>query len=122
MILEFGVYLIAAHYRAERGSADAHVILPHWAALVHGVEGGDTTDIGGSKVQDLRTGLNAGRGYPAFDALHEMQHRQQCGTSLRIPRRDRTHFLQRRLGDLGFRDAVVEAGLVEVRDEVPVPD
>src|SRR6188472_454928 len=122
MILKPRVHLVAAHDRAESGSTDADVVLPHWTALVHGVEGGGTADIGCRQTQDLRACLNAGRRYPALDALHQMQHGQQCGTGLRIPRSYRTHLFQRRLGDLGVRDAVVQAWLVEMRDEMSVSD
>src|SRR5512133_765336 len=122
MILQSGINLVAAHDRAECGGADADVVLPHWTTFVHGVEGGDTADIGRSQTQDHRACLNAGRRYPALDALHQMQHGQQCGTSLRIPRSYGTHLLQRRLSDLGLGDAVVQARLVKMRDEMSVPD
>src|SRR3954452_6801853 len=122
MILKSGVHLVPAHDRAQCGGAYSDVVLPHWAALVHGVERGYPTDIGCGETQDLSTCLDSGRRYPALDTLRQMQHGQQRRPGLRIPRSNGAHLLHRRLGDLGLGDAVVKAGLVEVRDEVSVPD
>src|SRR4029453_5656548 len=120
MIFEFRIHLIAAHDRAECGGTDSNEVLPHRSSLVHGVEGRDATDVSGSKAQDLGTRFDASRGHPALDALHQMQHRQKRRPGLRIPRSDRPQLLQRRLGDLGLRDAVIQARLVKVRDKLPV--
>jgi hypothetical protein len=121
MILEFRVHLVAAHDRAQCSGADSDVILPHRSPLVHGVEGRDATDVSSGQAQDLSTHLNASRGHPALDALHQMQHRQQRRTGLRIPRRNRSQLLPRCLSDLCLGDAVVQARLIEVGDKVPVP-
>jgi hypothetical protein len=97
-------------------------ILPHRTPLVHGVEGGDTTDVGGRETQNLGAGLDAGGRYPALDALHQMEHGEQRRPCLRIPSCDGTQLLQRRIGDLGLGDAVVQARLVEMGDEWAMPN
>jgi len=122
MISEPGIDLITAHDRAECGGADADVVLPHRAPLVHGVEGGDPTDIGRRQAQDLGTGFNAGWRHPALDALHQVQHGQQRRPRLRISLRNRAQLLHGGLGDLCLGQAVIETRLIEMRDEVPVAD
>src|SRR4029453_6453270 len=122
MILEFRVHLVSAHDRAQCRRADSDEVLPDRSSLVHGVEGRDATDVSSSEAQDLSTRLDTGRRHPALDALHQVQHWQQRRASLRIPLRNQPQLLQRRLGDLGRSDAILQAGLIEVGHKVPMPN
>src|SRR5918998_1020181 len=119
VVLEPGEHLVAAQDGAQRGGADADVVLPHRSPLVHRVEGRNAADVGRAQIENRRAGLDAGRRDAALDALHQVQHRQQRGPGLRIAGGDGPQLLPGLLGDLRGR-RVVQAGFVEVGGEVAV--
>src|SRR5690606_13743475 len=84
VLLERGVDLIAAHDRAQRVGAHAHVVFTDWAALVHGVERGDRGDLCGGEAELFGAEGDAVVAHVALFRLHEVQQRKQCRARLGV--------------------------------------
>jgi hypothetical protein len=75
---------VAAHDRAQRVGADADGVAAVGVALVLGVEGGHTRDLGRGQVEQLGAQVDAAPGDVAVNRLHQVQHRQQRRALLRV--------------------------------------
>lgn len=85
---------VAAHHRAQRVGAHAHLVVAGGPAPVHGVEGGDGGDLGRGQAQHVRAEPHPGARDMALLGLHEVEQRQQGGPGVGVAR---DHFARVRL-------------------------
>ncbi len=75
---------VAAHDRAERVGAHAHLVVAARPAPVHGVEGRDRGHLGRGEAQDVRAELHPGARDVSLLRLHEVQQGQEGGPGVRV--------------------------------------